>query len=204
MKVVYITRHTKPDKTKYIKSDNELEQNKSIELSEQGIKDAKNFFKKKEFNDIQNIYCSDYKRSYETGELSDKNVIIDKRLGERITGTPDYSLTPNEYFYKQVLDENYKFINGESKKEIQNRMYNALIDILNKESKTIIISHGTSMTFLLMKLCNVEITNIENKIRKISFNNKIIFEDKFNFLQTFKLVFNDDNKLIKIESLEII
>lgn len=201
--IIYLTRHTKPDKTKYKKNKNELEQNKSIELSEYGIKEAKKFFSNNEFKDINNIYCSDYVRSYETGKLLNKNIFIDKRLGERITGIPDLSITPNEYFYKQVLDENYKFENGETKKEITKRMYDALLDIIkeNKNKKALIISHGTSMTFLLMKICDLKITNIENKIRKITINNKTIFEDKFKFLETFKLTFNEKNELINIENL---
>lgn len=201
--IVYLIRHTKPDKFRYKKSDNELLQNKSIELSEYGIEKAKEFFDCFEFCDVDNVYCSDYVRSYETGKLLNKNVVIDSRLGERISGIPDLSITPNEYFYKQVLDENYKFECGESKKEITERMYESLIDIIssNKGKKSLIVSHGTSMTFLLMKLCDLKITNIKNKIRKITFNNKVIFEDKFHFLEAFKLTFDEDNKLIDIISI---
>lgn len=200
MTIIYIIRHAKPDKTKYIKSNNELEENKSIKISEYGIKEAKKFFEKKEFQDINKVYCSDYIRSIETGKILNKKVNIDSRLGERISGIPNLTITPNEYFYKQILDENYKFEQGESRKEIQQRMYESLIQIINqnKNKKVLIITHGTSMTFLLMKLCDLQITNIENKIRKITFNNKIIFENKFNFLETFKLIFNEKNELVNI------
>jgi len=201
--IVYLTRHTKPDKARYIKSGNELEQNKSIELSEYGIEKAKEFFDCFEFSDIDNVYCSDYVRSFETGKLLNKNVVIDSRLGERMSGIPDLTISPNEYFYKQVIDENYKFKFGESKKEIIERMYEALIDIIgsNKGKKVLVVSHGTSMTFLLMKLCGLEIINVENKIRRITFNNKVIFEDKFHFLETFKLIFDENNNLIDIISI---
>lgn len=203
MTTIYLTRHTKPDKTKYQNVKNELKKNKSIELSIEGISKAKTFFQNKEFDDLNNVYCSDYIRSIETGKIVKKNIIIDKRFGERITGIIDTSLTPNEYFYKQVLDENYKFEKGETKKEIETRMYNALIDVINenKNKKALIITHGTSLTFLLMKLCDLKITNIENKIRRIKYNDKIIFEDKFSFLETFKLTFDEENKLINIENI---
>ena len=160
------------EEEKWKKSENELERNKSIELSEYGIENAKEFFDCIEFSGVDNVYCSDYVRSYKTGKLLNKNVVIDSRLGERISGIPDLSITPNEYFYKQVIDENYKFECGESKKEITERMYEALIDIIgsNIGKKVLIVSHGTSMTFLLMKLCDLKITDIKNKIRKITFN----------------------------------
>ena len=47
MTIIYLTRHTKPDKTKYKKTPNELEQNKTIELSEEGKIKAHELFKKK-------------------------------------------------------------------------------------------------------------------------------------------------------------
>ena len=67
MTIIYLTRHTKPDKTKYKKSSNELEQNKTIELSEEGKIKAQKFFKKQEFKTIEKIYTSDYIRAQETG-----------------------------------------------------------------------------------------------------------------------------------------
>ena len=202
MTIIYLTRHTKPDKTKYKKSSNELEQNKTIELSEEGKIKAQEFFKQQEFKNIEKVYTSDYTRSQETGKLLNKPLIIDKRLGERISGIPDSSLTPNEYFYKQIKDKNYKFKNGESRSEIETRMYESLIDIINdnQNKQTLIITHGTSMTFLLMKYCNIEIIDINKKIRQIKYNNKIIFENKFDYLETFKLTF-DEYELINIENI---
>ena len=201
MTIIYLTRHTKPDKTKYKKSLNELEQNKTINLSEEGKIKAQEFFKKQEFQTIEKVYTSDYTRAQETGKLLNKPLIIDKRLGERIPGIPDISLTPNEYFYKQIKEKNYKFKNGESRSEIETRMYESLMNIIknNKDKQTLVITHGTSMTFLLMKFTDIEITDINKKIRKIKYKNKIIFENKFDFLETFKLSFKE-KELINIES----
>jgi broad specificity phosphatase PhoE len=201
MTIIYLTRHTKPDKTKYKKSSNELEQNKTIELSEEGKIKAQEFFKKQEFQTIEKVYTSDYIRAQETGKIFKNKIIIDKRLGERIPGIPDTSLTPSEYFNKQIKDKNFKFKNGESRKQIENRMYEAIKDIIknNENEKILVISHGAAITFLLMKFCNIEMTNIENKIRKITFKNRKIFEKNFDYLETFKLTFEKD-KLINIES----
>lgn len=201
MTVIYITRHTKPDKTKYKKTGNELEKNKLIELSQEGIKKAKEFFKKQEFKTIEQVYTSSYIRTIETAKLLEKPIIIDKRLGERIPGIPDTTITRNEYYYKQIKNENFKFKNGESRKEIETRMYECLTTILRENKKTLIITHGACMTFLLMKFCDIEMTDIENKIRKITFKNKTIFENKFDYLETFKLTFNEKNELINIENI---
>ncbi|MBP3920371.1 MAG: histidine phosphatase family protein [Bacilli bacterium] len=193
MKTIYILRHSKPDSKK--------EENKSISLSHEGILLAKRYLNKDIFKNINNVYCSDYRRSYETGYQSNKKIIIDKRLGERIAGIVDNeTLTPLQYFYKQVEDENYSFKNGETRKQIEQRMYNALMDIVNDNDSSIIITHGTSLTFLLMKLCKVQFPNNDKKIRKIIFNEKVIFNNTFNYLETFKLTF-DSNKLINIESI---
>ena len=141
-------------------------------------------------------------RAINTAKILDKPQIIDERLRERIGGIPDLSITPNEYFYRQMLDKDYKFKNGESRYEIESRMYNSLTDILesNANKKVLVITHGTSMTFLLMKYCNVELTDINTKNRKITFNNKVIFDNRFDYLETFKLLFNGNN-LINIESI---
>jgi len=80
-------------------------------------------------------------------------------------------------------------------------MYDALMDIVtkNQNKQTLVITHGTSMTFLLMKFTDIEITDINKKIRKIKYKNKIIFENKFDYLETFKLTFKE-KELINIES----
>lgn len=194
MKIIYILRHSKPN------FNSKIEENKLISLSDEGILLAKQYLGKDIFKNVNHVYCSDYRRSYETGYQSNKKIIIDKRLGERIAGIVDnISLTPLQYFYKQVDDGNYSFKNGETRKQIEQRMYNALMDIVSDNDSSIIITHGTSLTFLLMKLCKVEFPNNDKKIRKIIFNDRVIFNNTFNYLETFKLTFGGD-KLINIES----
>ena len=80
-------------------------------------------------------------------------------------------------------------------------MYESLLNIIknNKDKQTLIITHGTSMTFLLMKFTDIEIIDINKKIRKIKFKNKIVFENIFDYLETLKLTFKEQ-ELINIES----
>jgi len=201
-KVIYLIRHSETEKNIKGIDKNNPNENKKIKLTHKGLLDAKKYFKNEIFKNIEKVYCSDYVRSYETGKLLKDEIIIDSRFCERISGKPDFLYTPNYYFYKQIMDENYKFENGESRKEITNRMYEGLMDILNdtQTKEVAIISHGVAMTFLIMKFCELEIVDTENKIRRIKFNDKVIFNDKFNYLETFKLVFNKKNEIVEIKN----
>lgn len=56
----------------------------------------------------------------------------------------------------QLEGENYKIKNGESRSEVADRMYNALFKILNEcpGKRIAIVSHGTAITYLFMKMLN--------------------------------------------------
>lgn len=61
----------------------------------------------------------------------------------------------NSFTTEQLIDENLKNVNGESRKEVNERMSSALSEILNSNnSKRIaIVSHGAAIKFLLMNWC---------------------------------------------------
>ena len=79
------------------------------------------------------------------------------------------------FWKKTFLDENYKIGNGESQKEVTNRVYSTIIKILNKNrDKTIaIVSHSTAISYLFKLLGNIKIKNDSLIYR---FQNKTIFE----------------------------
>ena len=79
-------------------------------------------------------------------------------------------------------------------------MYNSILRILNdnKGKKIAIISHGTAMTFLLNKWCNIEYIN--DKLR-YSFEKKLLLEGYIDNCDCFKLEFDDNNNLINIENI---
>jgi len=64
-------------------------------------------------------------------------------LGERKLGIDDLSELPLNFERKQFLDENYKINNGESQKEVRNRMHKVTMKILesNKNKRILIVSH---------------------------------------------------------------
>lgn len=127
------------------------------------------------------------------------NVISD--LGERRFGIDSWNELPENFEKKQFLNENYKLNNGENQKEVRDRMYSVIMKILNEypDKRIAIVSHGTAISYLLKKWCEIDI--FDNKLR-YSFKNKMIFEGYFNYCETFKLEFDNENKLINIENIK--
>lgn len=205
MKTIYLMRHStvlKPN-NEYTKDNLQLQNEKWI-LSLEGEQIAKKRFESSIFNDIDCVYSSNYVRAISTAKYValknnlEINIIDD--LGERKFGISSWDELSNNFERKQFLDENYKLPDGESQKEVSDRMYNAIMKILNESKKIVIVSHGTAISYLLKKWCNVEI--IEDKLR-YSFKGKILLHGYFNYCETFKLDFDENNNLINIENIKM-
>lgn len=206
MATIYLIRHSKPMKVNNtFNKDNLQLQNEKSSLSIEGEQIAKEKLNKKEFDDIDIIFSSNYVRTIQTAKyLSEKNNVeinIISDLGERKFGIDSWNELPDNFERKQFLDENYKLNNGENQKEVRDRMYSVIMKILNEypDKRIAIVSHGTAISYLLKKWCEIDI--FDNKLR-YSFKNKMIFEGYFNYCETFKLEFDNENKLINIESIK--
>ena len=149
---------------------------------------------------IDLVISSNYVRAISTAKYLarqnkvDINIIED--FEERKFGINNWDEKPKNFTQRQLEDENYKMPNGESRKETADRMYNALIGVLNEYSgkKVAIVSHATAITYLFMKMFNYK-----KGTMNIDFNGKKIIDENFvwNAPEVFKLVF-DDNELIDI------
>ena len=206
MTTIYLIRHSKPMKVNNtFDSDSQQIQNEKLSLSIEGEQIAQNKLSKKEFDNINILYSSNYVRTIQTAKyLSIKNDIeinVISDLGERRFGIDSWTELPENFERKQFLDENYKLNNGENQKEVRDRMYSIIMKILNEypDKRIAIVSHGTAISYLLKKWCEIGI--FDNKLR-YSFKNKMIFEGYFNYCETFKLEFDNENKLINIESIK--
>lgn len=207
MTTIYLIRHSKPMKVNNtFNKDNLQLQNEKSSLSIEGEQIAKEKLNKKEFDDIDIIFSSNYVRTIQTAKyLSEKNNVeinIISDLGERKFGIDSWDELPDNFERKQFLDENYKLNNGENQKEVRDRMYSVIMKILNEypNKRIAIVSHGTAISYLLKKWCDVNI--VDDKLR-YSFKNEIILDGYFNYCETFKLVFNDENKLIDIKNIKL-
>lgn len=206
MTTIYLIRHSKPLKVnnEYTKDDLQTQNEKKI-LSFEGEKIAQARFESCIFDDVDCVYSSNYIRAISTAKyVAEKNnleINIVDELGERKFGISSWSELPENFERKQFLDENYKIGNGENQKQVRERMYSAITKILdeNKNKKVVIISHATAISYLLKKWCNIEI--VDNKLRYL-FNGKILLDGYFNYCETFKLVFDDNNNLINIDNIK--
>ncbi len=207
MTTIYLIRHSVRMPQNQIESyntiQNELLKNEKIILSIEGEKRAEILSKEKELQNIDVVYSSNCVRALQTAkyimESQNLKVNIDERLDERRVGIANDKEHPN-WFEEQYYDENYKTVNGESQKEVRNRFDEVIKIILEKykDKRIAVFSHGYAITFYLLKYC--ELVNIEDKRLKIKFKNKIIYDNRINAPEVFKLTFNDKD-IINIEYL---
>lgn len=207
MTTIYLIRHSKPMKVNNtFNKDNLQLQNEKSSLSIEGEQIAKEKLNKKEFDGIDIIFSSNYVRTIQTAKyLSEKNgaeINAISDLGERKFGIDSWDELPDNFERKQFLDENYKLNNGENQKEVRDRMYSVIMKILNEypNKRIAIVSHGTAISYLLKKWCDVNI--VDDKLR-YSFKNEIVLDGYLNYCETFKLVFDDENKLIDIKNIKL-
>ena len=133
-------------------------------------------------------------------ETQKKIINIDKRFNERNMGIikEGKNIVIDQYF-----DNNLKNEEGESKKEVQNRMYEGFMDVVhkNKGKRVVIFSHGAAITFLLMKWCKLEYIK-ENKHKCLSLKNKIVVDKVFNQPEIFKITLDENDDILNIENVE--
>lgn len=207
MTTIYLIRHSKPMKVNNIFNSDSLQiQNEKSSLSIEGEQLAQEKLNKKEFDNIDVLFSSNFVRTIQTAKyLAAKNnleINIISDLGERKFGINSWDELPKNFERKQFLDENYKLGNGESQKDVRTRMYTIIMNIINKypNKRIAIVSHATAISYLLKTWCNATI--VDDKMR-YSFNNKIILEGHINYCETIKLEFDNENKLINIENIKI-
>lgn len=212
MTEVYLIRHSEKYRNfnNIINDDSFQLFNEKIILSINGEMLANKLANMEEMSNIDVVFASNYVRSIGTAKyIAYRNKIdvnIDKNFGERIYGINSVDEIIDDFNVKQWNDIDYKLPNGESRRDVINRMYNALIRVINdyKNKRIAIVSHGTAISFLLDKWCDVFVNyNNDNKMNtKIVFKNKIIFDNNISAPCVFKIVF-DDNNIISIENINI-
>ena len=206
MTTLYLIRHSKVLKTNNdLNSDDIQLQNEKACLSIEGEELAHKILTNNEFTNIDVLFSSNYVRAIQTAKYLTINNNVDinimSELGERKFGVSSWDELPEKFERKQFLDENYKIGNGESQKEVHNRMYSAIMNIVenNKDKRIAIITHATAISYLLKKWCDITIVN--DKLR-YTFNDKIILDGYINYCETFKLEF-DNNNIINIENIKV-
>lgn len=201
---VYLIRHSIPFKEHMgleLIDDDILTWNMKSPLSIKGEELARDYFKKEEFNNIDVVCSSAYVRAMSTAKYlayyNDVKVNVASCFNERIHGINDFSELPLDFEKKQFEDEDYKVGYGESRKEVSERLLEGLNKVLDeyKEKNIAIVGHSTAFAFLLSNWCDINYTG------PYTFNDEEVFEGIWNYLETFKLVFDRENKIISIKNL---
>ena len=211
MTIVYISRHSQPFRKllgEYKVNEIEQIRNEKNPLSVDGEKYAEQMSNYPELSKVESLYSSHYVRAMATAKyIAEKNNIvlnIDERLGERKFGVDNMSELPAKFFEEQFRNWDYKLPNGESANETSKRMNEALSEILdsNKGKVIAIISHGTAISTMLKKWCDIKL-NEEKKLIEIYFNNELVFDGDWKCPELFKAEFDDNNDLISIKNIQI-
>ena len=201
MTTIYLMRHSMA--LKNINNDYNNEslqlQNEKMPLSIEGEELASNVSKESELQNIDVVISSNYVRAMATAKYisnaNNVNLIVNSVFGERKFGINSWDELPSGFGLRQNNDENYKVGDGESQKEVRERVYKALIDVIDKykDKRVVIVSHGSAILWLLKQWCDVNLVD-----KYVMFNGKIILEDNVFNCTTFKLEF-DDKKLVNID-----
>ena len=174
-------------------------QNEKMPLSIEGEELASNISKEEELQSIEVVISSNYVRAMATAKYISKannvNLIVNSAFGERKFGVNSWDELPTDFGLRQNNDENYKMGDGESQKEVRERVYKALMKVIDeyKDKRIVIVSHGSAILWLLKQWCDIDLKN-----KCIIFNDKQILYDNIFNCTTFKLEF-DNKKLVDIE-----
>ena len=205
MTTLYLVRHSEPIKVHMgieEVDDTILLSNIKSPLSINGEHLAETISNNKEFSNLDVVWSSDYVRAMSTAKYfafnNNLKVNVSNKLGERKNGINSWNELPEDFERKQFLDENYKVGNGESQKETKEREYSFLLKILEEHSnkRILIVGHSTAFAFLLSYWCEVSYD------KEYYFNGIPFFDGKWNYCETFKLEFDDNNNLINIQNLK--
>lgn len=201
--IVYLVRHSEPFKPhrgiEDVKED-VLFSNIKTPLSVNGEKIAEEKSLDKEFDNLDAVWSSNYVRTMSTAKYfahrNNLKVNVSDKFGERIHGISSWDELPKDFEIHQFEDENYKLGNGESQKEVRERIYFGLNELLNmyKGKRILIVGHSTATAYLLSKWCEISYDG------EYKFKGKEFFDGRWNHLETFKLEFDENNELISIRN----
>ena len=207
MTIIYLMRHSRGNfERTFINTDESFQiENEKYILSVEGERKAKKYSKLEELKGIDYVVSSNYVRAMSTAKyiahFNNIPLYVDDDFNERKFGVDDIRKIPQDFFTKQIEDENYKLGDGESRSEVKKRMLKGLVKVMknNIDKRVVIVSHASSIAFMLTKWCSVEM--IDSKY-VIKFKGKEILNG-FDSPELLKLEFDDKHKLVNITQIKI-
>lgn len=203
-KVIYFIRHSEVLKgiNNSFNNDSVQESNEKNILSINGERMAEEVSKADEFSNIDLVISSNYVRAMATAkyfvERNKCDFLVTDIFSERKHGVSSWDELPQGFEEKQFNDFDFKVGNGEALNEVRDRMLKGLNMVLDtvEGERIVVVSHATCIASMLSNWCDI------NWGEPYKYNNKIILDHKWNYLECFKLEF-EDNKLVDISNLNI-
>lgn len=186
MKTIYLFRHSKPVKQGQFS-------NSDIPLSAEGKERILKLATEMHLGCNLKIYTSPYRRASETAELIACSPIPDDRLVER--GIGEREAFTKEIWQGQYIDETLRNIGGESFAEARQRVSSAIGEILSNmqdNERVVVVSHAAAICAYLQQFCEVVVTDVDSKQRRITFHDRLIMEGAIQSPSCFKLDFEQE------------
>ena len=197
--VVYFMIHAEDQKLRFLSTFDSLQtmEEKSI-LTIKGEEDAKKKSENMKYKNIDRFYSSNYVSTIGTSKYFSNRVGVIDMFGEHKIGNGPLDKVPEDFIKEQFQDFDLKFNNGESLYDTQKRMFDALNLLLEKDKgKTIMIfTHKIALLSLLENYTEISLDG------ELKFNDEVYFNGKINYLETFRLTFDEKKKLKYIEHIE--
>ncbi len=207
--IIYLIRHSQKLNNKILDNTNNHEyyqtRREKIILSIEGERRAKILSEINELKDIDIILSSNYVRTIQTAKYlaENRNILIqiDDNFNERKFGIKQNEI---DISIEQYLNEKIKNPEGESRKEVVNRIKKSFWNAVNENrgKKIAIFTHQAAMTFLLMEWCKLEYIK-ENKHICLSFKNKKIIDKVFDAPELFEIIIDKNNKIANIRNINL-
>lgn len=146
-------------------------------LSPEGVTLARQRFQTAPFGQVDAVYASPFPRALQTAQQLGRPVHTDARLAERCTG--DTTGQDVSFWARQYIDPDFKNPDGESLNETRTRMTACIREILADlpDGQTaLIVTHATALCSWLMGFCEVEVIDAKRKLRRVTFQGKIVLE----------------------------
>lgn len=165
---LYLVRHGETEWNRASK----VQGSTDIELSREGIKQARLLAEKLTGEDIDLIYSSSLKRALGTAEIAagclSRKIVKSEKYHEICLG-PWEGMTINEIKEKygehfRIYREdpaNFRLPGAETFIELAERTYNAILEIVNrhKGKNILLVSHGTAIKAAIIKILGIDIAN---------------------------------------------
>lgn len=209
MTTIYLIRHSAP----FVEIDNYMnyesvlwsEYNKNMILSPQGEENAKKLWNVEELKGISEIYASNSSRAIETAkyiaESNNLKIKLDERINEREFGVDYIKDLPDDFTKISFDDKAFKVNNGESLNEVDNRFKSFISELLDKDNNKIaIVMHGIILLSYLKTICSH--FEFDGKNFNIKYNDNIVLDGKPKNPSIYKVVFDNNKKIINVEYVE--